>query len=201
MKNKIQFYKISAGIFIGIILNVVPMYLVQYVLKWPLFMDTLGSISVAFIFGGIPAIICATLSQIVMFFIERYLSVIVILYGFSVWAAIGVICIFRKYIQSSETTLQTVFYLLIISIATIFAVSVTGGIVNGIDKYIQRLSNNSGQENAATSYFQTDLLKMGISSVPAYILSRIPGNLIERPIVTLLSFGLCVLHQKCNKKA
>ena len=66
MKSKKIFLKIIIGIVAGIILNILPMYLIQYKLELPLFMDTLGSITVAFIFGGVPAIICATISQIIM---------------------------------------------------------------------------------------------------------------------------------------
>ena len=63
MKSKKIFLKIIIGIVAGIILNILPMYLIQYKLELPLFMDTLGSITIAFIFGGVPAIICAGYRQ------------------------------------------------------------------------------------------------------------------------------------------
>ncbi|MCQ2573380.1 MAG: hypothetical protein MJ182_05760 [Treponema sp.] len=53
MKTEKIFLKIIIGIIAGIILNILPMYLIQYKLELPLFMDTLGSITVAFIFGGV----------------------------------------------------------------------------------------------------------------------------------------------------
>ena len=86
--------------------------------------------------------------------------------------------------------------LFLISILMILVISITGGIINAICIYVQEITNAPVQENAATTYFQLDLFKMGLSAIPTYILSRIPGNLIERPVVMLLAFGISVLYQK-----
>lgn len=199
MKNEKIFVKIVLGIIAGIILNIGPMYLFQYKMALPLFMDTLGSISVAFIFGGIPAIICATISQTIMFFVEHYTNVIIVLYVTTVYAAIGVVCLFRKSLKEAESVLDVIFIIVFISILMSIVVSITGGIVNAICIYVQDITGFAVQDNAATSYFQIDLLKMGLRSTPTYILSRIPSNLIERPIITVISFGLSVLYQKLSK--
>lgn len=191
-----HFLKILIGILAGIALNIGPMYLFQLVLNLPFFMDTLGSITVAFIFGGLPGIICATISQIIMFFIEQSNSTVILLYVLTVYAAIGIICIFRKSLNKSDSVFFTAFMLFLISILMILVISITGGIINAICIYVQEITNAPVQENAATTYFQFDLFKMGLSAIPTYILSRIPGNLIERPVVTLLAFGISVLYQK-----
>lgn len=191
-----HFLKIFIGILAGIALNIGPMYLFQLVLNLPFFMDTLGSITVAFIFGGLPGIICATISQIIMFFIEQSNSTVILLYVLTVYAAIGIICIFRKSLNESDSVFFTAFMLFLISILMILVISITGGIINAICIYVQEITNAPVQENAATTYFQFDLFKMGLSAIPTYILSRIPGNLIERPVVTLLAFGISVLYQK-----
>ncbi|MCQ2597693.1 MAG: hypothetical protein MJ181_07570 [Treponema sp.] len=175
------------------------MYLIQYKLELPLFMDTLGSITVAFVFGGVPAIICATISQIIMFFVEHYASAIILLYVTTVYAAIGVVCLFRNSLQETDSVLNTIFIIFFISILMALCVSISGGIVNAICIYVQDITGYAIQDNAATSYFQVDLLKMGLSSIPAYILSRIPSNLIERPIITVISFGISVMYQKLQK--
>ena len=199
MKSEKIFLKIIIGIVAGIILNILPMYLIQQKLELPLFMDTLGSITVAFIFGGVPAIICATISQIIMFFVEHYASAIILLYVTTVYAAIGVVCLFRKSLQETDSVLNTIFIIFFISILMALCVSISGGIVNAICIYVQDITGYAIQNNAATSYFQVDLLKMGLSSIPTYILSRIPGNLIERPIITVISFGISVMYQKLQK--
>lgn len=199
MKSEKIFLKIIIGIVAGIILNILPMYLIQMKLELPLFMDTLGSITVAFIFGGVPAIICATISQIIMFFVEHYASAIILLYVTTVYAAIGVVCLFRKSLQETDSVLNTIFIIFFISILMALCVSISGGIVNAICIYVQDITGYAIQDNAATSYFQVDLLKMGLSSIPTYILSRIPGNLIERPIITVISFGISVMYQKLQK--
>ena len=199
MKSKKIFLKIIIGIVAGIILNILPMYLIQYKLELPLFMDTLGSITVAFIFGGVPAIICATISQIIMFFVEHYASAIILIYVTTVYAAIGVVCLFRKSLQETDSVLNTIFIIFFISILMALCVSISGGIVNAICIYVQDITGYAIQDNAATSYFQVDLLKMGLSSIPTYILSRIPSNLIERPIITVISYGISVMYQKLQK--
>jgi len=199
MKSEKIFLKIIIGIVAGIILNILPMYLIQMKLELPLFMDTLGSITVAFIFGGVPAIICATISQIIMFFVEHYASAIILLYVTTVYAAIGVVCLFRKSLKETDSVLNTIFIIFLISILMALCVSISGGIVNAICIYVQDITGYAIQNNAATSYFQVDLLKMGLSSIPTYILSRIPGNLIERPIITVISFGISVMYQKLQK--
>ena len=199
MNSKKIFLKIIIGIVAGIILNILPMYLIQYKLELPLFMDTLGSITVAFIFGGVPAIICATISQIIMFFVEHYASAIILIYVTTVYAAIGVVCLFRKSLQETDSVLNTIFIIFFISILMALCVSISGGIVNAICIYVQDITGYAIQDNAATSYFQVDLLKMGLSSIPTYILSRIPSNLIERPIITVISFGISVMYQKLQK--
>ena len=199
MKSKKIFLRIIIGIVAGIILNILPMYLIQYKLELPLFMDTLGSITVAFIFGGVPAIICATISQIIMFFVEHYASAIILIYVTTVYAAIGVVCLFRKSLQETDSVLNTIFIIFFISILMALCVSISGGIVNAICIYVQDITGYAIQDNAATSYFQVDLLKMGLSSIPTYILSRIPSNLIERPIITVISFGISVMYQKLQK--
>lgn len=199
MKSKKIFLKIIIGIVAEIILNILPMYLIQYKLELPLFMDTLGSITVAFIFGGVPAIICATISQIIMFFVEHYASAIILIYVTTVYAAIGVVCLFRKSLQETDSVLNTIFIIFFISILMALCVSISGGIVNAICIYVQDITGYAIQDNAATSYFQVDLLKMGLSSIPTYILSRIPSNLIERPIITVISFGISVMYQKLQK--
>ena len=195
MKNKL-FIRALIGILAGIALNLIPRHIVQVVLELPFFMDTLGSITVAFVFGALPAIICATITQLAMAFIESYTSAVILLYVLTVYASIGIVCMFRKSLAESDSVLSTAFILLFISILTILAVSITGGIVNFICVYVQEITDSPVQKNPATTFFQFDLFKMGLSSLPTYIFSRIPGNLVERPMITLMAFGINFLYKK-----
>ena len=195
MKNKL-FIRVLIGILAGIALNLIPRHIVQVVLELPFFMDTLGSITVVFFFGAFPAIICATITQIAMAFIESYTSAVILLYVLTVYASIGIVCMFRKSLTESDSVLSTAFILLFISILTILAVSITGGIVNFICVYVQESTDSPIQNNPATTFFQFDLFKMGLSSLPTYIFSRIPGNLVERPVITLMAFGINFLYKK-----
>ncbi len=200
MKNK-SVIKIIIGIAAGIALNIILMILNSLYFRLPFFMDTLGSITVSFIFGAVPGIICATISQLIMYFVEHYSSAIILLYVLTVYAAIGIVCSFRKSLNESDSVLSTAFILFIISILTVLSVSIIGGVVNAVCVYVQEITGAPIQENTATSYFQFDLFKMGLSSIPTYIFSRIPANLIERPIITLMAFGIGVIVQKnCLKR-
>jgi hypothetical protein len=107
---------------------------------------------------------------------------------------------FRKSLAESDSVLSTAFILLFISILTILAVSITGGIVNFICVYVQEITDSPVQNNPATTFFQYDLFKMGLSSLPTYIFSRIPGNLVERPMITLMAFGISLGEQKVRVK-
>lgn len=183
----------------GIILNVVPMHFVQYVLKLPFFMDTIGSIAVAFALGGIPAIICAVLTEFVLFFIEQYISWIVMFYGLTVWASIGIVVIIKKSIVRSESISSVIIYLFITSILMAIAVSVTGGIVNTFDDLYQTARGITGDFNSATSFFRADLMNRGFGLLGTNIFARIPSNLIERPVTTFAAYGLAYLYQrKCG---
>lgn len=199
MKRESLLLKYGAGIIMGIILNVVPMYFVQYVLKLPFFMDTIGSIAVAFALGGIPAIICAVLTEFVLFFIEQYISWIVMLYGLTVWTSIGIVVIIKKSIVRSESISSVIIYLFITSILMAIAVSVTGGIVNTFDDLYQTARGITGDFNSATSFFRADLMNRGFGLLGTNIFARIPSNLIERPVTTFAAYGLAYLYQrKCG---
>lgn len=196
MKKKNSLLEILIIILAGIVLNIFPMWLVQIKLELPLFMDTLGSIFVAFVAGGVPGIICATISQLVMCVVEHYSSLIILLYVLTVYGAVGVVCLFRKSLVESDSILYTAFILFFISILTIFEMCIVGGFVNAVCIYVQNITGYKVQDNPATSYFQVDLLKSGLSELPAYILSRLPGNLIERPLITLLAFMISLAYRK-----
>lgn len=196
MKKESLILKYCVGIILGIFLNVLPMYFVQYFLKLPFFMDTLGSIAVAFTFGGLPAIICAVLTEFVLFYIEHYISWIVMLYGLTVWASIGIVVIIKKSIIKSEFTSSIIIYLFIASILMAITVSVTGGIINTFDNLYQNAKGITGDSNSATSFFIADLLNRGFSLLGTNIFARIPSNLIERPVTTFAAFGISYLYQR-----
>lgn len=199
MKNKTAFIKITVGIIIGILLNIIPMYIVQYVFEWPFFMDTIGSIAVTFAFGGIPGLVCAILTEILLFYVEHYISWIVCMYGLTVWASVGIVALFNKSLQESESAISVLLTLFIVSILMAVAVSVIGGIVNSIDNYYQNFKGLTGDSTNAVSFFKNDLLKAGFNQTGSNILSRVPSNLIERPITTFAAYGIALLSRKIRK--
>ena len=199
MKKKTSSLEIVIVIVTGIVLNLLPMWLIQIKLELPLFMDTLGSIFVAFVAGELPGIICATISQMLMCILEHYSNLIILLYVLTVYGAIGVVCLFRKTLAESDSAFSTAFILFFISILTIFEMCIVGGLVNAVCIYVQNITGYEVQDNPATSYFQVDLLRSGLSELPTYILSRLPGNLIERPLITVLAFAASLGYSKAKK--
>ena len=200
MKKKTSSLEIVIVIVTGIVLNLLPMWLIQIKLELPLFMDTLGSIFVAFVAGGLPGIICATISQLLMCILEHYSNLIILLYVLTVYGAIGVVCLFRKTLAESDSAFSAAFILFFISILTIFEMCIVGGLVNAVCIYVQNITGYEVQDNPATSYFQVDLLRSGLSELPTYILSRLPGNLIERPLITVLAFAASLGYSKAKKR-
>ena len=200
MKKKTSSLEIVIVIVTGIVLNLLPMWLIQIKLELPLFMDTLGSIFVAFVAGGLPGIICATISQLLMCILEHYSNLIILLYVLTVYGAIGLVCLFRKTLAESDSAFSTAFILFFISILTIFEMCIVGGLVNAVCIYVQNITGYEVQDNPATSYFQVDLLRSGLSELPTYILSRLPGNLIERPLITVLAFAASLGYSKAKKR-
>lgn len=200
MKKKTSSLEIVIVIVTGIVLNLLPMWLIQIKLELPLFMDTLGSIFVAFVAGGLPGIICASISQLLMCILEHYSNLIILLYVLTVYGAIGVVCLFRKTLAESDSAFSTAFILFFISILTIFEMCIVGGLVNAVCIYVQNITGYEVQDNPATSYFQVDLLRSGLSELPTYILSRLPGNLIERPLITVLAFAASLGYSKAKKR-
>ena len=198
MKKKTSSLEIVIVIVTGIVLNLLPMWLIQIKLELPLFMDTLGSIFVAFVAGGLPGIICASISQLLMCILEHYSNLIILLYVLTVYGAIGVVCLFRKTLAESDSAFSTAFILFFISILTIFEMCIVGGLVNAVCIYVQNITGYEVQDNPATSYFQVDLLRSGLSELPTYILSRLPGNLIERPLITVLAFAASLGYSKAK---
>ncbi len=200
MKKKTLSLEIVIVIVTGIVLNLLPMWLIQIKLELPLFMDTLGSIFVAFVAGGLPGITCASISQLFMCILEHYSNLIILLYVLTVYGAIGVVCLFRKTLAESDSAFSTAFILFFISILTIFEMCIVGGLVNAVCIYVQNITGYEVQDNPATSYFQVDLLRSGLSELPTYILSRLPGNLIERPLITVLAFAASLGYSKAKKR-
>jgi len=187
--------RISFAMIICIFINCFLNWLFTIILKVPLlFMDTVGTITMTFIFGGIPGIICAVLSQICLGILNHYFSWIAYFYMLAVFGAVGTICILRPYLLKAKDSFSTIVILILISISMAFAVSLIGGIVNTINSVYSMNHNLNPDASIQTKQLQSDLIRLGLSQLVSNILSRLPGNLIERPVTTFLSFGLYKLY-------
>lgn len=191
MEKRVSIFKLSifiifAGLFDGFFT-----YFIAEILKIPLFLDTIGILTITFLFGGIPGLITALFSQFFSELIGGYLDIWIYIYVLCSFSAVGIVCIFKKSINQAHSKLSIVIILFISSILMCFAISIIGGIINMFSDFFaeQRVGN------IQTDYYKLSLLKMSISGLPTNILCRFPVNIIDRPISVFAAYG-CSLGLK-----
>lgn len=201
MSTKNKYFYISIAILVGVAINCLLNTLVEQVFKIPLiFGDTVGTIAVAFSCGGIPGLICAVLSQIALGITNSYFSPIAYFYVLAVWGAVGVVWGFKKPLEKSKTVYSKIVILVLISILMAFVVSILGGIINTINTIYSVHHNLSPDASVQTQSMQADMVRMGFTQLPANILGRLPGNMIERPVTTFLAYGISLLTKLILKE-
>ncbi len=159
-------------------------------------MDTPGTIAVTFAFGGIPGVICAVLSQLFLGIINHYFSWIAYFYSLAVWGAVGIVSLFRSKLETSRSPLSKLIILALISLLMVIVVTVISGMVNTINTIYSTKHNLNPDASPQTQALQADMIRMGFSQLASNIFSRIPGNLIERPITTFVAYGLALAGRK-----
>lgn len=166
------------------------------VLQIPLFLDTIGILTITFSFGGIPGIITALLSQFFCELFGNYLNFRIFMYVLCSFSAVGVICIFKNSLQQAKSKLSVIIILILISLLMCVVVSITGGLVDLIDNFF----GEKVLGNIQTDYYKLALLKTKINDLGINILSRFPANILDRPISTFAGFGISRLLNKYLEK-
>lgn len=197
MEKRISLWKIAIFILLAGLFDGLFAYVVVEMFHIPLFLDTIGLLTITFTFGGIPGLLTALASQFFLEWIGGYLNIWIYIYVFCSFAAVGVVCIFKNSIEKARSKLTVVIILFICSLVMCFAVSLTGGIINVIGDIFE--DTHGG--NIQTDYFKISLFKMSFSSFAANVLSRVPVNIIDRPISTYAAFGCSILIKRLlNRK-
>lgn len=192
---------ITIAILAAMLFNGFLNWLVDPVLHIPLlFMDTVGTIAIAFAFGLVPGLTCALISQIFLGLINHYFSPIAYFYMLAVWGAVIIVCPFRIKLQNAKSIYSTIVILALISLVMTFVVSIIGGVVNTVNTIYSINHNLNPDASVQTRQLQADMIRMGFSQLPSNILSRIPGNLIERPLTTFMAYGICIGCKKIFSK-
>lgn len=201
MKKETSYLSCLMWIIVAVLFNVALSFLVQKVLEIPLvYMDTVGTIAISFAFGCIPGLITAIISQLFYFVVFHYVSWIGFLYSLSVWGAVFVVAAFLKKLINVKAVLSKIVILALISIVMCFVVSIIGGLVNTFSTMYNNLHNIPSDISVQIESIKGDFIRSGFKELPANILSRIPGNLIERPVTTFSAYGIVVLIKKIYRK-
>jgi hypothetical protein len=178
-----------------------------FILKLPLFLDTVFTCAVAFAAGLVPGIAVATLSTVVISFRDNS----TLLFVLCSIAEVLLICLMKPDKSCGDssggpktgrgytlpaTFISTFAALLLLYIAACVTVSVLGGIIDFI-LYEVLLENK-------LSYSPEDTFKMGFlrSGPPALItniLSRIPINIVDRFVTIFGGFSLSLAIKRSIK--
>ena len=180
---------------IGAVLNLAISEFTGRVLKFPLFLDTIFSITLLFYCGIVPAMFCSFLYSVpsslfanapfYLLFNFCSLAIILITYG-----------IMKKNEKNNHSIKLTILYLILAALLSGFASSIIGGTIHtfGLILFPDDVSE------IVTEKFVLSLFSQNGNLFLSSILGRIPTTSIDRIICTLSGYGLYELLEKIEKK-
>ena len=197
MSKKInQIFIIGCCILLGVFINFLFNHLVSFVIEVPLFLDTVGTIAITFAFGWIPGSICAILTTLVDSIICDYFLQLPCLYVLCSLMAVGITQVFKTHIYNTSSFGIRIAYLFILSILMCILISVMGGI---IDSLCITFSSYEFDHPVASDYFKPNFFQIGFSQLGTNIVSRLPVNIIDRPLTVFGAYGAVELCKKIRQ--
>jgi len=204
-KHFTRFLKLSLLCLLAVGGNYLLNYLCVFILKFPMFLDTVFTAAVTFSAGLIPGLVTALLSYIA--FCIRDDS---FFHPFILCGIVEVILLWRltpdqtdkkipekPLAASTEMKVTTIIHvfakLMVLYVLCWLAVSVLGGI---IDFFFYGLGSNPKLYFSAEDTFKIGLLRSGIPLLAMDILSRIPVNIVDRFIVVFGGYFISRLMMK-----
>lgn len=180
---------------IAAVLNLVLSEFTSRVIKFPLFLDTLFSITLLFYCGILPAIFSSFLYSIpssllanmpfYLLFNFCAIAIFLITYG-----------IMKKNEKNNNSLKLTILYLILASLLSGFVSSILGGIIHTFGLILYP----DDALEIVTEKFVLSLFSKNGNLFLSSILGRIPTTCIDRIICTLLGYGLYKLLEKVEKK-
>lgn len=171
---------------------------VVYVLKVPLFCDTIFCLAITFLANPLWGIL-SVISYHVFDIIISHSFVIYQLYTLSAFIGCVTAWVYKKQVmKDADTLIVTIVKLLGLSLVMCLVMSISGGIISRICAY----ANGDGSEYT----FQTEFLAVlfeGKLRFPLLdsILLRIPVNVVDRLITVFAAFGLYKVMEKFDRKS
>lgn len=193
--SKKPFFQTLILCLIAAFLNFALSSLVGMVLKFPLFLDTIFTITILFYCGILPAIFTA-----LAYSIPSALSVHAPFYILFTLCSVAIILItyfvMKKDLKNKNSLMLTLLYLLLASLLSGFASSVIGGTIHtlGLILFPDKITE------IVTEKFVLSMFSKNGNLLLSAILGRIPTTCVDRIVSTFLGYGLYKLLDKNEKK-
>ena len=165
-------------------------HLAIFVLHVPLFLDTIGTVALTFLFGWIPGLVCAFATTLLDSIIGCYFLQLPTLYVICSFFAVFISYKFKRFIFNSEINFVRICYLFILAMIMCVVISILGGI---IDSLCVTYSKYKSTYPVASDFFKPNFIKLGLSQLGTNIVSRFPINIIDRLLTCYISYGLSLL--------
>lgn len=168
---------------------------VVYVLKVPLFCDTIFCLAITFLANPLWGIL-SVISYHVFDIIISHSFVIYQLYTLSAFIGCVTAWVYKKQVmKDADSLIVTIVKLLGLSLVMCLVMSISGGIISRICAYV----NGDGSEYTFQTQFLAVLFE-GKLRFPLLdsILLRIPVNVVDRLITVFAAFGVYKLLTKCR---
>ena len=165
-------------------------HLSTFILHIPLFLDTIGTVTLTFLYGIVPGLICALATTITDSLIGGYFMQLPTLYVICSFSAVFICHAFKARIFDSDLLIVRLSYLFILSMAMCIVISILGGI---IDSICMTYSDYKSNTPVASDFFKPNFIKLGLSKLGTNIISRFPINIIDRLVTAVVAYYLAVL--------
>ena len=215
MSPKISYFAAMSGVcLIGVLLNYAAMYFFCMWLNIPLFLDTIFTISITFLYGplwgaitgGLYNIFCHTLIDMSnwMGYLFALCSIATALIThlfvrlFSVELSLSsrqtALSVLPQKSQRLNAIMGKIIVLILLSFALCLAMSILGGSIAAF--IIHRTPLLTIDNVTASGVFAPTLIPDNMPLVLSEILARIPINIIDRLVSVFLGFGFALIVQR-----
>ena len=182
---------------LSIVINIGFNHLAIFILHVPLFLDTVGTVTLTFFCGWIPGLVCAFATTLLDSIIGGYFLQLPTLYVICSFSAVFISYKFKRNIFNTNMIIVRICYLFILAMIMCVVISILGGI---IDSICITYSNYKSTYPVASDFFKPNFIKLGLSQLGTNIVSRFPINIVDRLFTCFISYGLSLLFSLLVKQ-
>ena len=182
---------------LSIVINFGFNHLAIFILHVPLFLDTVGTVTLTFFCGWIPGLVCAFATILLDSIIGGYFLQLPTLYVICSFFAVFISYKFKRNIFNTNMIIVRICYLFILAMIMCVVISILGGI---IDSICITYSNYKSTYPVASDFFKPNFIKLGLSQLGTNIVSRFPINIVDRLFTCFISYGLSLLFSLLVKQ-